>query len=250
MTTENNFTATAETFKDNVTKSMKWMQDANAKLVETQKQQMKTVTDLFSKSSTGSQFGVNNLNAPFGDSSKAINEIVQKNIETITNFMKTTLKPVTDLTKLDKDALTNEAKKQFDTLTQQAADLAIVNQTNLDTVLKQIETTSKSFTPLNEQYKKEIEKAVESSKETLQTIVESYTTFAAPSMEANKETLDKLTEQLKSSVNANVKFWSDLMNPTSATTTEKTAETKVDSNLLKISATTAKKQATANVNHN
>ncbi len=36
MTTETNFTATAETYKENVAKGMQWMQDTNAKLIETQ----------------------------------------------------------------------------------------------------------------------------------------------------------------------------------------------------------------------
>ena len=77
MTTENNFTATAESFKENVTKGMKWMQDANAKLVETQKQQMKTITDMFNKTSATSQFGgLNNFNNPFGDSTKAITSLI------------------------------------------------------------------------------------------------------------------------------------------------------------------------------
>ena len=251
MTTENNFTVTAETFKENVAKGMKWMQDANAKLVETQKQQMKTATDMFNKALATSQVGgTNNLNNSFGDSGKAFTDLFQKNIETVTNLFNT-LKPATDFSKFsDKDSITNEMKKQFEALNQQIADLAIVNQTNLDTIIKQFDTTAKAFTPLNEQYKKEIEKVLESSKETMQTIIDSYSTFTAPSMEANKETIEKLNDQIKTSIKANTKFWSDLMNP-ATTTTAKATEAKVDSGLLKISAgVNNKKHATANVNHN
>lgn len=252
MTTENNFTATAETIKENVAKGTKWMQDANTKLIEMQKQQIKTVADMFNKKGSTSQFGgVNNFNNPFGESTKAISTILQKNMETFTDLMKTTLKPLTDLTKFaDKDALTKEMKKQFETLNQQLADLAIVNQNNLDTVLKEFDTTTKTFTPLNAQYKKEIEKTIESSKETLQSIIDSYSNLTAPSMEANKETFEKMNEQIKTSVNANIKFWSDLLNnQTEAATVKTTPEKKAD--VVKITAApTAKKQATANVNHN
>ncbi len=252
MKTENNFTATAETIKENLAKGTKWMQDASAKLIETQKQQMKTATDMFNKSLATSQVdGTNNLNNSFAAPTKAIADLFQKNIETVTNLLKTTLKPVTEFSKIsDKESLTKEIEKQVESLNKQVADLTILNQTNLDKILKQSDTTTKSFTPLNEQFKKELEKAVASSKETMQTIVESYTAFAAPSMEANKETFEKLNEQIKTTINANIKFWSDLMNPT-ATPTAKTTETKVDSGLLKISASANnKKHTTAHVNHN
>lgn len=252
MTTENNFTATTETIKENVAKGTKWMQEASAKLIEIQKQQIKTAADMFNKNSSTSQFGgANNFNNPFGESAKAMTDLFQKNIETVTNLMKTTLKPVTDFSKFsDKDALTNEMKKQFETLNQQVSDLVLVNQTNLDTILKQFDTTTKTFTPLNEQYKKEIEKTVEASKETMQSIIDSYSNLAAPSMEANKETFEKMNEQIKTSINANVKFWSDLLNNQTAATSAKTSpEKKAD--VVKITAAPAsKKQATANVNHN
>lgn len=252
MTTENNFTAATETLKENAAKATKWMQDANAKLMEIQKQQIKTVADFFNKNTSVSQFGAaNKFNNPFGESTKAITDLFQKNMETVTNLLKTTLKPVTDFSKFsDKEALTNEMKKQFETLNQQVADLALVNQTNLDTILKQFDTTTKTFTPLNEQYKKEIEKTVEASKETMQSIIDSYSNLAAPSMEANKETFEKMNEQIKTSINANMKFWSDLLNnQTNATVAKPTTEKKAD--VVKIiAAPTTKKQATANVSHN
>lgn len=250
MTTENNFAASAETIKENVAKGTKWMQDASAKLMEMQKQQIKTAADMFNKNNSTSQFGASaNFNNPFGESTKAISTIFQKNMETFTELMKTSLKPVTDMSKFaDKDAFAKEMKKQFETLNQQISDLTIVNQKNLDTVLKQFDTTSKTFTPLNEQYKKEIEKTIESSKETLQSITESYSEFAAPSMEANKETFEKMNEQIKTSINANIKFWSDLLNNQTAATAAKTApEKKAD--VIKITAApTNKKQSTANMN--
>ena len=244
MTTENNFTEIAETFKENIAKGMKWMQDTNEKLVETQQQQqMKTATDVFTKFLETSQFdGSSNLNNSFGASGKAMAERIQKNIETATNLLQTTMKPITEFPKFsDKDVLTNEINKQVETLNKQVADLTIVNQINFDAILKQFETTAKSFTPLTEQFKKEIEKAVESSKETTQTIINSYSTFTAPFIEANKETFEKLNDQIKTGMNDNIKFWSDLMNPNTPSTA-KTNEKKVDNELLKISSVAGSKK--------
>jgi hypothetical protein len=252
MKTENNFTETAETLKENVAKGIKWMQDANAKLVETQKQQMKTATDMFNKILATSQVdGTNNLNKSFAASSKAVADIVQKNIEATNNVLKTILKPVTELTKFsDKESLAKEMEKQVESLNKKIADLTILNQTNLDTLLKEFSSTTKSFTPLTEQFKKELEKVAATSKETMQTIVDSYTAFSAPSVEANKETIEKLNEQIKTSINANIKFWSDLINSATTTpSTAKTTETKVDSELLKISAGANNKKHTT-VHHN
>ncbi len=112
MTTENNFTGTSETLKDNVAKGMNWMQDTNTKLVEIQKQQMKTATDMFNKVLATSQIDVtNNLNNSISTSSKAISELFQKNIERATELLKTAMKPVTELTKFsDKDIHTTKIK--------------------------------------------------------------------------------------------------------------------------------------------
>lgn len=236
MKTETNFTEAADTFKDNVTKGMKWMQDATEKLVETTKQQLRTTTDMFNKAfSTSKIDGTYDFGNSFGDSSKAMSELFQKNIESATNLLKVVLKPVTELPKFsDKEALSKEMKKQFEDLNKKVSDLTVLNQANLDTIIKQFETATKSFTPLTEKFKKELETAVVSSKETMQSIIDSYSDFAAPSIEANKEAFEKLNDQIKTSVNANIKFWSDLMNPTTPPTA-KTSEAKVDSGLLKIS---------------
>jgi hypothetical protein len=251
MKTENNFTETAKTFQENVAKGMQWMQDANTKLVKTQQQQLQTATDMFNKVIATPQAGdANNLNNSFGVSNKAMAEQFQKNIETVGNWLKITLKPTTEFAKFaNQETLTNEMKKQVESFNQQVADLTIVNQTNFDTILKQVETTTKSFTPLAEQYKKEMEAAVASSKEIMQTIVDTYTAFATPAVEANKETFEKLNEQIKTGINANIKFWSDLMNVT-APSTAKVTETKIDSGLLKISVSANnKKHVLVNSNH-
>jgi len=174
----------------------------------------------------------------------------KKNLDTLTNLLKTTLKPSTDFTKFsDKDSFTKEVNKQIETLNQQIADLTLVNQKNLDLILKQIETTTNSFNPLAEQFKKELEKTAESSKETIQTIVDSYSALTAPSMEANKENFDKINDQIKTAVQANIKFWSNLMNQATTATESKVQETKADNTALKITAAPAnKKQAAATMN--
>lgn len=248
MTTKNNFGATNETVKENVAKGMKWMQEANAKLVETQKEQIKKVADLFNSTlSTSKVDGTANLNNAFGTATKGMTELLQKNTEVTTNFFKTAFKPNADFAKLtDKDAFAKEMEKQVATINNQIADLTIINQTNLDTILKQIDATAKNFNPLADQFKKEIEKTIESTKETIETIVGSYSEFTAPSMEANKETMDKLNDQIKSTLKANMKFWSDLFTPAAATSA---TEVKVESPMVKISApANTKKQAATSMN--
>lgn len=236
MKTETNFTEAAETFEGNVTKGMKWMQDATEKLVETTKQQMKTATDMFNNALSISKIdGTYDPGNSFGDSSKAMSELFQKNIESATNLLKAVLKPVTELPKFsDKEALSKEMQKQFEDLNKKVSDLTILNQTNLNTIIKQFETATKSFTPLTEKFKKELETAAISSKETMQSIIYSYSDFATPSTEANKEAFEKLNAQIKTSMNANIKFWSDLMNPITPSTA-KTPEAKEDNGLLKTS---------------
>jgi hypothetical protein len=169
------------------------------------------------------------------------------------NLMEKQLKASTEIfnkvlstSQMDGTSLTNEMKKQIETINQQVADLTQLNKTNLEAVLKQFETTTKSFTPLSEQLKKEIEKVVESSKETNKSILYSYSTFTAPSIEAVKENFEKLNERIKTSIEVNVKFWNDLMNPVSSTSSAtKTAETKVDNEFIKMSANSiAKKTVT------
>ncbi len=249
MTTENNFTTATETLKDNVAKGMQWMQDANAKFVETQKQQIKTATEMFNKSFASSQFkGSNNFNDTLATSSKAFADLVQKNIETGTNLFKTILKPSTEFAKFtDKDSFTKEMNTQIEKMNQQIVELTLTNQTNLDLILKQADATTNSFNPLAEQFKKELEKTAESTKETMQTIIDSYSSYTAPSIEANKEVFDKINEQIKSAFHANLKFWSNLTNQAQAAANQ---ESKVDNNALKITAaaTTNKKQTAATMN--
>lgn len=252
MTTENTFAGTAETLKENVAKSIKWMQDTNAKMFETQKQQMQTVSEMFGKTfSTNPLNGNNAMNNAFGANGKAALDLFKKNMETATNIMKTTMQPVMDLPKFnDKDSFLKEMNKQIETLNQQLADLTIANQNNLNIILDQATATNKAFTPIADQFRAELEKTSELTKENIQKITESYSAFTAPNMEANRVTMENVTEQVKSAVKENVKFWTNLLSTVTAKATEATAEaaeTVKPETVIKITAGN-KKQAAASMN--
>lgn len=177
MTTKTSFTETANTFNENVAKGMKLMKETNAKLVDTQQQQM---------------------------------------------------------------------EKQLESFSEQVADLTLVNQTNFDAVVKQLETAKKSFAPLTEQLKKEMEKAAVSSKETMQTIFESYAPAKDSFMELNEKTIEQLNDRMTTGMNFYTKFWSDLMDSFSPLN-EKALKTTIIQEPLKTPAiTNNKKHANSN----
>jgi hypothetical protein len=232
MQTKNNFAETAKTFQENVAKGMKSIQDVNKKLLETQ---MKAASDLFSKAletfqEEGSVGFSNSINA----SSKVITELFQQNIETANDYFKNAKNSTSEFIKnADQESVTDEINKQLEAFNERVADLAILNQTTLVTVLKQFETSVKSFTPVNEQLKKEIEKTVETN----QTINDSYSAFTASSVKATNETLEKLNDLIKTRANAGYKFWLETMNSSTVSTPGKTSEaTIVDNELWKPSA--------------
>ncbi len=243
MTTENNFTATAETIKENITNGMRWMLDANGKLVETQQQQMKTATDLLNEALKTSQLdGSLNLDNSFGASSKALAELLRKNNESFTNLLSTTMKPVAEFaSNSGRESFTKEIKKQIDSLNKQTSELAEVNQANFDIIIKQLEANTKSFTPLTEQFQKELQTIVSSSNETMKKIIDSYTSFVSPLIASNKDIFEKFNDQIKTNMNANIKFWSDTMN-LNIPSKEKTNETKADKEKLENSESLSKRK--------
>ena len=253
MKTENNFAASAETVKENFDKSVKWMQDANQKLVEQQKQQIKQLTDMLTNNSVNTdQFSnftsFNNFDNPFAASTKSFTELYKKNTKAITDMFTTALKPVMDVTKMtnftDKDVVTKNATQQFDELKSKIEDLTLLNQTNFDKLLKQYNSTVKSFSPLTEDFKNEVEKTMEAYKETFQNIQESYTAFFTPSTEPVTLVANNLNEQLKTTFKDNVKFWTELANKNTPTNNN---SVDVDAEVLKTTSKN-KKQSTASLN--
>lgn len=213
MKTENNFTDTAETIKENVTNDIKWMQNANAKLVETQKQQLKNATDAFNRVLTSAPMdATGKFNNTLGVSGKLMTEVLQKNIESYSNLLKTTMKPLSEYSKyLDGEILSKEVKKQVEQLNKQFNDLTVLNQTNFDIMFKQFEMATKSFVPLAEQLKKEINITGGSTRDAFQSIMDSYSAFSTPAMETGKNTFERLNEQMMANANANIRFWYDMM---------------------------------------
>lgn len=70
------------------------------------------VTDMFNKALSTSQRDGTSYFKDSGDSSKAMTELFQKNIESATNLLKTALKPVTGLPKFsEREALSKDNAK-------------------------------------------------------------------------------------------------------------------------------------------
>ncbi len=227
MTTEKNFTEATETFKKNVTDSMKWFQDTTATIIETQNKQMKLASEMYSKAINATIEGVNkdNFNTSFGWS-ETIVELLKKNILTITEMSKSSMKTAADFGKqASSENFSKEtASKLIETYKKQAEEIAAWNKKSFETLTSQFETTKTSYTPFVEKYKKEYEATFVKSKDKVQSIVDTYSKFANPSVESNKELFSKLNSQMNDNFNTNLKFWSDLTSEYNLNTTETSKE--------------------------
>jgi len=214
MTTKK-FTETAETFKKNVSDTMKWLQDTTATIIETQNKQMKSASEMYSKAINVTLEGINkdNFSSSFGMSETMV-EIFKKNIETITDMSKATMKTAMEF---GKQASTETFSKEkvatiIESYKKQVEEITAFNKKSFDNISKQFEATKTSFTPLAEKFKKEFESTIATSKEKIQSIIDSYSKLANPSAKTNNEVFNKLNEQMNTNFNANLKFWSELMN--------------------------------------
>ena len=73
MPTKNNISNPTETIKENLDKGVKWMQGANQKFVEAQKEQIKQATDMFNNKSFDNNLNsFNKFDNPFSDSIKGL----------------------------------------------------------------------------------------------------------------------------------------------------------------------------------
>lgn len=243
MTTEN-FTTAAETFTKNVNDTMKWLQETTATILETQTQQMKSASDIYNKAVTATLENMNTSN--FTGSfrmSETVLEIMQKNIETISNLSKTTMKTAWEF---GKQAETNTYSKEtvskiVEAYKKQVEEISTFNKTSFETLNKQFSDTT-AWTPWAEKFKKEFEASVEASKGKVKEIVDNYNKIATPSVDANKELFNKLNNQITASVNENLKQWSEFTNAY----TTKFADVKNPADVWKTTETnTATKKKTA-----
>ncbi len=224
MTTQK-FTETAETFKKNVSDSMKWLQDTTATIIETQNKQMKSASEMYSKAMNATLEGINkeNFSSSFGVSETVV-EILKKNIETISDMSKVTMKTAMEFGKqAGADAFSKEKMASIvESYQKQVEEITALNKKSFDSITKQYDASKASFGPMTEKFKKEFETTIKTSQDKVQGIIDSYTKIAKPSVEANKEMFNKLNKQINASVSDNLKLWSDYM--TAYTT--KISETK------------------------
>lgn len=214
MTTEK-FTDATETFKKNVSDTMKWLQDTTATIIETQNKQMKTASDIYNKTMNTAFAGINkdNFSSSFGVSEK-VAEILQKNIETITSMSKATMKTAMDFGKqASSETFSKDSTaKIVESYKKQVEEITAYNKKSFEALTKQFDSTKTTTAEWTEKWKKEFETTVATSKEKIQSIVDTYTKVATPSVETNKELFNKLNDQMNTNFNANLKFWSDLTN--------------------------------------
>lgn len=213
MTTEK-IKETAETFEKNVNNTVKWLQDITSTIIETQNKQMKSASDMYNKAINTTLGGINkdNFNSSFGLSETMV-EVLQKNIESISNMSKAAIKTAMDFGKQTSSETFSKEKMTsiIESYKKQAEEITSWNKKSFETFTKQFDTTKASLTPWTEKFKNEFEANVQSSKEKTKSIVDSYKKLATPSIEANKELFNKLNSQITDSVNANLKLWSELM---------------------------------------
>ncbi|MES2591451.1 MAG: hypothetical protein V4608_06170 [Bacteroidota bacterium] len=246
MTSEK-FTTASETFTKNVNDTMKWLQDTTTTILETQSKQMKSASDIYTKAMNTAWGTINkeNFNTSFGVS-ETIVEILQKNIETISNMAKASLKTAMEFGKqADSEKFSKETMtKIIESYKTQVEEITAFNKKSFEAITKQVDTTKTSFTPLAEKFKKEFETTLTASKAKAQEIIDTYSKQAAPSVEVNKEIFNKLNKQMNASVTDNLKLWSEFMNEYST----KASETKDAAAFFKAPSFNSKKKETVNNN--
>lgn len=212
MTTEK-FTEAAETFKKNVNDTMKWLQDTTSTIIETQNKQIKSASDIYNKAMNTAFAGINkdNFNSSFGVSEK-VAEILQKNIDTISNMSKAALKTAMDFGKqAGSETFSKESTtKIIESYKKQVEEITAFNKKTFESLTAQFDATKTSSAELAEKFKKEFDATVAASKEKIQSIIDSYSKVAKPTVETNKELFNKLNDQMNANFNTNLKFWSDL----------------------------------------
>lgn len=246
MTTEK-FTTAAETFTKNVNDTMKWLQETTATILETQTKQIKSASEIYNKAVTASLENMNTNNFNSFWMPGTVLEIMQKNIETISNLSKASMKSAWEFGKQTENTSSNEAiSKIVDAYKKQVEEIAVFNKQSFETLNKQFADTT-TWTPWAEKFKKEFETSVETSKVKVKEIVDAYNKIASPSVDSNKELFNNLNKQITASVNENLKQWSEFTNAY----TTKFADVKTPADFFKTAETetataTATKKKTAN----
>lgn len=216
----------AQTFKQNVSNAMKLFQDSTKAIIEAQSKQIEFTSGIYTKSVEAfDNLNKNNVNDSFGTPEK-VTETIQKNFESISNLYKETLKGTMEYIKQANQVLFS--KKAFDEIienyTKQVKDIASFSQKYVDVVSKQANqaNTTKPFfnSDLTEKFKKNFDANVELLKEQMRSMVNSYSRVTNPSFEATEIFFNKLNEQVETSLNANLKLWSNLINTDNAKKTE------------------------------
>lgn len=248
MTTEK-FTNAAETFTKNVNDTMKWLQNTTATVFETQAQQMKSASEMYNKVVTSAIDNIQTFN--WSNSawiSETVAEIFQKNVEAINNLSKTTLKTAwefgqqAETEKYTKEAMTKIA----DAYKKQIEEISAYNKKSFEKINTQF-AGNETWSTWTEKFKTEFENTVETSKTKVKEIVETYNKVSNPTVESNKEFFNTLNTQLTSSVNENIKLWSEFTNAYTAKFNEAKNTTEFFNTTTVTPSATAKTKKTVEV---
>lgn len=239
--TKTTFATATETFTKNVNDTFKWLQETTATVLENQSKQFKTASELYTKAFQSSwENATTNNYATTAWFSEVVTGLVQKNVEFITNYSKSTLNTVWEYTKqTGTENYTNETvAKVIDTYKKQIEEIASFNKTTFETLNKQFANTTvynTVWTPWVEKFQKEFETSVATSKQKVTEIVDTYKKVATPSFETNKELFGKLNQQVTESVNNNLKQWNEF----TKSYTEKFKDVKTPTDFFKTTTTPA-----------
>ncbi len=212
------FQQSTEAFTENANIYMKWFQDYTSLMLEAQSKQTKFATELFNNDFTSSftNFGKGgNFGTDFGGSEK-ITAMIQKNMETLTKMSQENMTALTELnTEATSKLFSKEAiQKATETYTKQVEEITAFNKTALEAFTKQAELTNSYAKPLTENLKNQFEANFQQFNDTMKQFMGSFSNIAQPSFGSNTEVFSTVTEQMKTTVNNNMKLWSDLMSKT------------------------------------
>ncbi len=210
-------TTTNGSVNANAVNSKKWFQESTELFMETQNKQMQFAQTLFNTmlNTSFANFGKEKFTTSFGTSEK-MTELFQKNIDTISKMMETTMKATTELS-----SQTNTfsfSKEMMDQATEmfnkQSQMITSLNQSSFEAMQKQAELTKSFVMPFAENLKNEFEGSIQKFNDVLKETTSSFGNFSNPSFTSGQTMFTDLSKQMQTVFSNNMKSWSTMANTT------------------------------------
>ena len=214
-----------ETLSESAKMANKWLNDANASMMDVYKKQLNIVSGFYSN--FFNSFSGENKN--IWNPAKTFTDLFSNNAG-----MKSMFTPFggfgldSGFTNPFSSAFSNPFSNPLDKIFKQMTDY---NQT-LSSFSGQFGNENSGWSSINEKYQKTIAKEFEASKGLLNTLIDGYKKQAETSIEANKKLQEEINKQISLIVKLNQQFWSEILNTSSvAPTIEKPSKNGVANDL-------------------